>query len=63
MNGSMGQTFTSVIAHNIFAAEEKVYLLKSERSLDADLSVLSIRFVSSAVGGYIRFVSMLPLFT
>jgi hypothetical protein len=50
MNGSMGDTVTSGIPHNISSAEEKVDVLKSERSIDEDLSVLSIRSVSSAVG-------------
>jgi hypothetical protein len=50
MNGSMGRTVTSGIAHNISSTEEKVNTLKSERSIDEDLSVLSIRSVSSAVG-------------
>jgi hypothetical protein len=50
MNGSMGQRFTFGIAHNISSAEEKVDILESERSMDEDLSVLSIRSVSSAVG-------------
>jgi hypothetical protein len=45
-----GQTVTSGIAHNISDAEEKVDILKSERSMDEDLSVLSLRSVSSAVG-------------
>jgi hypothetical protein len=34
MNGSMGQTVTFGIAHNISSAEEKVDILKSERSID-----------------------------
>jgi hypothetical protein len=38
MNGSMVQTLTSGIAHNIWFAEEKVDLLKSERSMDEDWS-------------------------
>jgi hypothetical protein len=50
MNGSMGQTVTYGIAHNISTAEEKVDLLESERSMEEDLRVLSIRSVSSAVG-------------
>jgi hypothetical protein len=50
MNGSMGQTFTSGIAHNTSSDDEKVDMLKSERSMDEDLSVLSIRSVTSAVG-------------
>jgi hypothetical protein len=45
-----GQTVTSGIAHNISSAQEKVDTLKIERSVDEDLSVLSIRSVSSAVG-------------
>jgi hypothetical protein len=50
MNGSMGQTVTSGRAHNISSAEEKLNALKSERSMDDDLCLLSIRSVSSAVG-------------
>jgi hypothetical protein len=50
LNGSMGQTVTSGIAHNISSSEEKVNPLKRERSMDEDLSVLSIRSVSSIVG-------------
>jgi hypothetical protein len=50
MNGSMGQTVTFGIAHNSWSAEEKVDILKSERSMNQDLRVLSIRSVSSAVG-------------
>jgi hypothetical protein len=50
MNGSMGQTVTSGRAHNISSTEEKVNTLKSERLMDEDLSVLSIRSVSFAVG-------------
>jgi hypothetical protein len=50
MNGSMSQTVTSCITHNISSTEEKVNTLKRERSMDEDLSVLSIRSVSSAVG-------------
>jgi hypothetical protein len=46
MNGSMDQTATFGIAHNISSAEEKVTILKSERSMAEDLSVLSIRSVS-----------------
>jgi hypothetical protein len=45
-----GQTVTFGIAHNIESAEEKVDILKSERSMKEDLSVLSIGSVSSAVG-------------
>jgi hypothetical protein len=45
-----GPTVTSGIAHNISSAEEKVNPLKSERSVDEDLRLLSIRSVSSAVG-------------
>jgi hypothetical protein len=36
MNGSMGQTVKSGIAHNISSAEEKVNTLKSERFVDED---------------------------
>jgi hypothetical protein len=43
------QTVTFGIAHNISAPEEKVEILANERSME-DLSVLSIRSVSSAVG-------------
>jgi hypothetical protein len=50
INVSMGQTLTSDIAHNISSAEEKVDTLKSGRSMDEDLSLLSIRFVSFVVG-------------
>jgi hypothetical protein len=50
MNGSMGRTVKSCIAHNIASAEEKVDTLKSERLMYEDLSGLSIRSVSSAVG-------------
>jgi hypothetical protein len=45
MNGSMVQTLTSGIAHNIWFAEEKVDILKSERSMEEDLSLLSIRSI------------------
>jgi hypothetical protein len=50
MNGSMGQTVTSGITYNISSAQEKVNTLESERSMDGDLSVLSKRSVSPAVG-------------
>jgi hypothetical protein len=50
MNGSMPRTRRSDIARNISSAEEKVDILKSERSMEEDLSMLSIRSVSSAVG-------------
>jgi hypothetical protein len=50
MNGSRDQTITSGIAHNISFGEEKVDILKSERSMYEDLRVLSIRSGSSAVG-------------
>jgi hypothetical protein len=50
MNGSMGGNVTFVNAHNISFAEEKVETLKRERSMNDDVSVLSIRYVSSAAG-------------
>jgi hypothetical protein len=50
MNGSMGQTVTSRIAHNISTAEQNMDAIESERSMDEDLSVLSIRSVWFAVG-------------
>jgi hypothetical protein len=49
MDGSMGQRDTFGIAHNISSAEEKVDSLKSERLMDEDLSVLSIRSIWSTV--------------
>jgi hypothetical protein len=50
MNGSVGEAVIFGIAHNISSLEEKVAILKSERSMTEDLSLLSIRSVSSAVG-------------
>jgi hypothetical protein len=49
MTGSMAQTVTFGNSHNISSAEEKVDNLKSESSMREDLSVLSIRSISSAV--------------
>jgi hypothetical protein len=45
-----GQRVTFGIGDTIASAEEKVDILKSERSMDEDLSLLSIRSVSSVVG-------------
>jgi hypothetical protein len=57
MNGSMDETVRLSIAHNTSSSEEKVNTLKSERSIDEDLSVLSIRSVSSAVGRTLFWIS------
>jgi hypothetical protein len=45
-----GQTVTFGIAHKIWSAQETVDILKIEGSMVEDLSMLSIRSVSSAVG-------------
>jgi hypothetical protein len=41
MNGSMGQAVKSGIPQNISSAEEKVDILKSERSMDKTISLSS----------------------
>jgi hypothetical protein len=56
-----GQTVAFGIAHNISLGEEKVDILKSERSMDEDLSALSIRSVSSAVGRILRWPNPIQL--
>jgi hypothetical protein len=55
------QTVMFGIAHNILFAEEKVDLLKSERSMDEALSALSIRSVSSAIGRTRRWTNPIQL--